>query len=213
MKTRMIFIRHGESDGNIGHYFTGNLDVPLTDKGRAQAKCAADALKDTPIDAAYASDLIRAFETGEIIAAPHGIRVIPDKGLREINGGEWEGVRFDDLDERFHEGYQTWRGDMANCRCTGGESVRELAARVKKACEAIAAREEGRTVLIATHATPIRAMQLLWQGLPVDEIGNIPWVMNASISIADFEAGVWTPIVIGSADHLAGLRTNLPGNI
>lgn len=213
MKTRMIFIRHGESEGNIGSFFTGRLNASLTERGRLQAECAAKALADVQIDAAYASDLIRARETGEIIAAPHGLTVTPCRGLSEISGGEWEGVPFEQLDQRFHEDYQAWRYDLANCRCTGGESVRELSDRMRAACEDIARRETGRTVLITTHATPIRVMQLVWQGLPLEQIDRVSWVMNASISIADFEDGAWSPVVIGAAGHLSGMETALPTNI
>jgi len=211
--TRMIFVRHGESESNLRKFFTGYTNVVLTDKGRAQAACAAKALKDVQIDAAYASDLIRAYETGEIIARGHGLTVTPEAGLREIYAGEWEGRFFTELDDLFHEDYQAWRNDMANCRCTGGESVREMAVRVKEACERIARAENGKTVLIATHATPIRIMQLLWQGLDIEDIGSITWVMNASISVVDFEDGKWTPVVIGDASHLSGMQTTLPKDI
>ncbi len=211
--TRLIFVRHGESESNVAKYFTGHMNVSLTDKGRAQAACTAKALKDMKIDAAYASDLMRAYETGEIIARDHGLTVTPEKGLREIYAGEWEGKYFVDLDELFPEDYRAWRSDMANCRCTGGESVREMAVRVREACERIARAEDGKTVLIATHATPIRIMQLIWQGLDIEDIGSITWVMNASISVVDFENGKWTSVVIGDASHLAGMQTTLPKDI
>lgn len=211
--TRLIFVRHGESESNLGKYFTGYTNVALTDRGRAQAACAAKALKDVPIDAAYASDLVRAYETGEIIAREHGLKVTPSSKLREINAGEWEGVLFTELDRLFHDDYQAWNNDMANCRCTGGESIRELAVRIRTECEAIARRENGKTVLIATHATPIRLMQLVWQGLDIEDIGKITWVMNASISVVDFEDGKWTPVVIGEASHLGDMKTELPKDI
>ena len=211
--TRMIFVRHGESESNLRKFFTGYTNVALTDKGRAQAACAAKALKDVPIDAAYASDLVRAYETGTIIAREHGLKVVPSQNLREIDGGEWEGKLFSELDELFHEDYQAWIGDLANCRCTGGESIRELEKRIRTECEAIARREEGKTVLIATHATPIRVMQLAWQNLRMEDIGTFPWVMNASISIVDFENGKWMPVVIGDASHLGDMQTALPKDI
>ncbi len=209
----MIFVRHGESESNLGKYFTGHTDVALTDKGRAQAACAARALKDVPIDAAYASDLVRAYETGSIIAREHGLKVIPNRNLREIYAGKWEGVPFSELDALFHEDYRAWTEDMANCRCTDGESIRELAVRIRTECEAIARREEGKTVLIATHATPIRVMQLVWQNLRVEDIAAISWVMNASISVVDFEDGKWSPVAIGSASHLGEMQTELPKDI
>jgi len=211
--TRMIFVRHGESQANLEAVFAGNYNPYLTERGRMQARRAAEALKDTHIDVAYASDLIRAYETGEIVAAPHGLTPIPDQGLREIFGGEWEALPFCELNEKYPEDYAVWCNDLANARPTGGESVRELSVRLKETCERIARKEEGKTVLVALHATPIRVMQLHWEGRPVDDIAEIPWVINASISIADFDGEKWTPVVIGESKHLAGLETYLPSNI
>lgn len=213
MKTRLIFIRHGESEANLRDQFAGDFDAALTERGRAQAECTAEALKDTQIDIAYASDLQRAYQTGEIIARPHGLSVIPDPGLREIRGGDWEGVTFSDIARLYPDDWACWRRDLVNSRCTCGESVMELAARIRAACERIARREEGKTVLIATHATPIRAMQTVWQGLPPEAINSVPWVSNASISIVDFENGEWTPAVIGEDGHLAALKTVLPDDV
>lgn len=103
--TRMIFVRHGESQANLEAVFAGNYNPYLTERGRMQARRAAEALKDTRIDVAYASDLIRAYETGEIVAAPHGLTPIPDQGLREIFGGEWEALPFCELNEKYPEDY------------------------------------------------------------------------------------------------------------
>ena len=201
--TRLIFVRHGESESNVAKYFTGHMNVKLTDKGRAQAACTAQALKDVKIDAAYASDLVRAYETGEIIARGHGLTVIPDAGLREIYAGKWEGVPFVDLDTLFSEDYQAWRNDMANCRCTDGESVRELSVRVREACERIARAEDGKTVLIATHWTPLRCAICHALGYPFEDIMQAPTPLNASISIFRYEDGVITPEEINITSHLS----------
>ena len=82
--TRFIFVRHGQSIGNLTGRFLGQYDGALTDLGRRQAERAAEFLRDERIDEAFASDLSRAYETGKIIAEPHGIIPVPDKALREI---------------------------------------------------------------------------------------------------------------------------------
>ena len=211
--TRLIFVRHGESESNVAKYFTGHLNVKLTDKGRAQAACTAKALESMQIDAAYASDLIRAYETGEIIARGHGLTVTPEAGLREIYAGKWEGRFFTELDDLFHEDYQAWRNDMANCRCTGGESVREMAVRVKEACERIARAEDGKTVLIATHATPIRVLLTGFMGRPIEEAAGTPWVSNASVTKLEYENGEFRIAYSDRHDHLGDLSTRLPANV
>lgn len=213
MKTRLIFVRHGESEANLRDQFAGYFDTPLTERGCAQAECTAEALKDTQIDIAYGSDLQRAYKTGEIIARPHGLSVIPAPELREICGGEWEEKTYADISRLYPDGWVCWRHDLINAQCPGGESVREFAARIIEICERIARREAGKTVLIATHATPIRIMQTIWQNKPLEAINGITWVSNASISIVDFESGEWSPVVIGEDGHLAALKTVLPDNV
>lgn len=210
--TRMIFVRHGESTGNETRRFYGHYDGELTDRGREQARMTAEYLKDVRIDKAYASDLKRAFETGEIIAAPHGLSVIPDKGLREIDAGEWEGQKFTTLIEKYSDDFGMWVNDLVNCRPTGGESVRELATRIREAVWKIAEENDGKTVLIATHATPIRSLITLWQNQPLEALNEIKWVANASVSIVNYDANsrTATPEVIGEASFMGELATRLP---
>ncbi len=185
--TKMIFVRHGQSTGNLDKRFYGHFDGALTDMGREQARRAAEYLKNTHIDVAYASDLIRAFETGKIVAEPHGLDPIPDSELRELFAGEWENMKFEDLPVRFPEGIRVWVTDIGNSHPDGGESVRDLAARISRAVWRIAKENEGKTVLIATHATPIRALACEWQGKDVVEMQNIDWVKNASVSIVNYD--------------------------
>ena len=160
--TKFLFVRHGESDGNRYRLFTGQGDLPLTELGHRQAEAAADYIVKTygnTIDAAYASDLSRAWDTGKAAADRLGLTMIPDRGLREINSGAWEGVSFADLPVRFQEDFALWMQDIGRSRCTGGESVAELSERVYAAVVRIAEENPGKTVLIATHATPIRTLQ------------------------------------------------------
>lgn len=211
----MIFVRHGQSVGNLARRFYGQTDGPLTDKGREQAKATAKYLENVHIDASYASDLCRAYETGKIIAEPHGITPIPDKELREIFAGKWEDMVFEDIAEKYPESFGIWMNDIVNSTPDGGESVRHLAERIKNEVWRIAAENDGKTVLIAIHATPIRALQCEWQGLDVEGMNSIPWVPNASVSIIDYDTASHTvkPEVIGDASFMGELVTNLPRSV
>ena len=98
MATTLIFIRHGESEANYEHRFTGQSNVfGLTERGHAQAQAAAEALNGICVDAIIASDLRRAYDTAKHVGDLRGMEVIPDEGFREIFAGKWEGERFDDL--------------------------------------------------------------------------------------------------------------------
>ena len=214
--TRFLFVRHGESDGNRYRLFTGQGDLPLTELGHRQAEAAAEYIEKqygSRIDAVYASDLARAWDTGKAAADRLGLTMIPDRGLREINSGQWEGVSFADLPVRFREDFALWMQNIGKSRCTGGESVAELSERVHAAVVRIAEANPGKTVLIATHATPIRTLQCRFAGVGLEEMQQIPWVPNASLTEAVYEDGGWTVVKIGETCYLTGITTNLPKDV
>ena len=212
--TKIIFVRHGQSIGNLNGRYLGNYDGELTELGREQARRAADFLKNEKIDFAYASDLSRAYETGAIIAEPHGLVPIKDNRLREIFAGKWENVEFTKIAELYPEEWSVWQNDAFNSRPTDGESVMELMERVTKAVWQIAAENDGKTVLVATHATPIRALMREWGEL--NALPNGPkWVSNASLTTAEYDTekhGVRV-ISVSECGYLNGLETDLPKNV
>ena len=95
--TTLIFVRHGQSQSNLEKRFTGQGNTELTKLGRMQAERTAAFLKDYPIEAVYASDLNRAMDTARPTAQMHGLEVIPDPMLREVNAGLWEEKPYDEL--------------------------------------------------------------------------------------------------------------------
>ena len=213
MKTRFIMIRHGFSVANNEKRFAGHADFPLTELGLLQAERCAEALKDEKIDAIYASDLKRAFSTAIPVAKSHGLEVIPHKGLREIYAGKWEGEIFDELSVKFPEDFNCWRTDVGHAKCTDGESVAELFDRIISTLEAISAENEGKTVCIATHATPIRVVTTASMGGSAGDMTNVPWASNASLNIFDYEDGKFTSVALSVDDHLGDLSTSLPPNV
>lgn len=213
MKTRFIMVRHGFSVANDKKCFAGNSDFELTELGRRQAEKCAEALKNEKIDAIYASDLQRAYQTAVPIAEALGLEINRSRGLREIFAGKWEGMMFDDLCVKYAESYTVWRQDIGKARCDGGESVVELSARVLSTLEGIAAVNDGKVICIATHATPIRAVCTAAAGLDVSEMAKISWVSNASISVIDYEDGRFIPVSINNSDHLGDLITVFPANV
>ena len=206
-------IRHGFSEANNHHLFAGHSDFPLTETGKLQAERCADALKDEKIDVVYTSDLSRAFETALPVAKAHNLTVIPHKGLREIFAGEWEGKSFDRLDEEYPEGFGVWKKDLGRAHPDGGESVAELFDRIIATLGEIAKEQEGKTVCIATHATPIRTVCTAAMGGGADGMKDISWTANASISLFEYENGTFTAVYTSRVDHLGEISTFLPPNV
>lgn len=212
--TRIILVRHGMSKSNENKTFTGQGNSPLNEIGLKQAELTAAYITENfEPDVIYASDLDRAFKTAQAVAKCVGKEVIPNKNLREVDAGEWDGLTFDELNERFGEEYKKFRCDIGNAVCTGGESVRALAERVTAEIRRIAEKNSGKTVVIGTHATPIRAAMCVFAHRPVEDMKDIPWVSNASVTVLDYENGEFTFERVSADEHLKELVTVLPSNV
>ena len=213
--TTLIVIRHGESEGNKGGYFTGNVNVDLTEMGRKQAQMVCEYLKDYKIDKVYSSDLDRAYETALPIAEYHGLEVEKRAGIREINGGKWERMVYADIKEKYADEYNVWLEDMGNAICVGGESVAQLSGRVDAEIKRIVAENEGKTVAVVCHGTPIRALACIWKGVDIHDMQTVPWVSNASVSVVRYENIHETPEIVlyGYTEHLKDCATFLPETV
>ena len=212
--TTVILIRHGETEANREDIFAGHLNVELMPKGVEQAqKTAQYIVENYTVDKIYASDLKRAYKTGKTLADKLGMEIIADKRFREIDAGEWDGIKFNELGDKYAEEFRIWRDDIANAKCTGGESVEDLRKRVFGAATEVAENNDGKTVVIATHATPIRVMQTYVQMGSLEKMNDIPWVSNASVSVFEYDNGKWTCKAVSMDKHLGDLVTALPSNV
>ncbi|MBQ9098220.1 MAG: histidine phosphatase family protein [Clostridia bacterium] len=204
--TRLILLRHGQSEANLKTWFAGHSDPHLTELGLEQAQRAADYLAaNEHIDLILASDLYRATETALPTARLLGLPVHPTPGFREIYAGVWEGMRFSDLIAAYPDGMKTWIHDLANARPAEGESVAELFVRVTAALDRVARENDGKTVLIATHWTPIRAMICHAMRQDHTHISDYPKPFNASIHILGYDKGTYTIEQMNVVEHLNGL--------
>ena len=143
--TTFLLVRHGETDWNRDGRWQGHADPPLNETGRRQAHAVAEQLADVPVDAIYSSDLRRAFETAEIVAARKGMTPRPMASLREVDVGSWSGLTRAEIAERF-PGMESHDGET---RDEHGARVRDELRRL------IAAHPDGR-VLLVTHGGSLR---------------------------------------------------------
>ena len=151
----LLIIRHGESEWNVEKRWQGWLDAPLTARGLQQARDRADALVRSGFAPAvvHCSDLGRAQETADVIAGALGVPTRPHPGLRERNGGDWEGFTADEIDERWPGKRQAWRrGDLMTV--PGGEDDETVLARFDEAIAS--ALESGVPTLVVTHHGVLR---------------------------------------------------------
>lgn len=212
--TTVYFVRHGESESNLITQFAGSLDMPLTEKGREQAAKTARHLQRMPITAVYASDLCRAFETGRAIATALAIPITPVRDLREIFAGHWEGKTYSELEQIFPESYGVWKNQIGLAACPEGESVAQLQRRINNCVLSIVQQHPNQAICIATHATPIRVMECIWTDTPLKDMHTIPWVSNASLTVAEYdEESNGSLLIRDFHDHLGDLFTKLAHNV
>ncbi len=169
---RFLCIRHAESTMNAEGRWQGQVDAPLSERGVGQARALAGRLSRAPAPAAgYArllcSDLLRAQQTAEPIAAALGLAVEVDKRLREADAGCWSGLLHSEIKARWPQELARYRSGDEHARAGGGgENRHEVRARVRPVLEELAHAHPGGgdTILIVTHSGVLRTIR---PGLPI----------------------------------------------
>ena len=150
--TRIVLVRHGQTEWNRVERFRGRADLPLNEVGLAQAEAAARRIAATwPASAVYSSPLKRAMETAKIIAEALDLAVQPLAGLMDIDYGEWQGLSPDEVAERYGDLYTRWLEEPHLVHIPGGESLGEVRERAMAALEEVIARHGGQTVVLVSH--------------------------------------------------------------
>jgi broad specificity phosphatase PhoE len=185
--TRVIYVRHGETDYPLDRiYCDGKEDPSLNPKGQEQARQAAEFLSKQDIAAIYASPCCRTQMTAEAIAKFHAdCRISSDEALIERNFGVWEGLYFDEIESRYPELYLEWKRNQAAFKPEGGESVYDLAERVCPVVDEMIAANAGKTVVIVSHVGPIRALIAQALEMPLARYRQLS-IDPASVSRVDY---------------------------
>ena len=186
--TKFILVRHGQSMANANGYLVGKTEAPLSPLGEKQAKAVSEyILKAYKVDVIYSSPLSRACDTVKGVSEKLSVPIIKEDKLTEFNFGKWEGLTLEEIKNSFDNGYGRWAADPGIVVPDEGESMSQLQARVVEALKEIAKKEDGKTVLIGSHSSVIRALQCYIQGLPLSKMKNTPWVVNGSIAEINYD--------------------------
>lgn len=156
--TRLLLVRHAETDTALRGRCYGRLDVALSAEGRRQAGALAAALADAPLAAVYSSPLARALDTAGPIAAGHGLEPVADDRLREIDFGDLEGLAYDDIRAARPDVFQAWMQTPTSVRFPGGESFGDLRERVLAVVRAVRERHPGEAVAVVAHGGVVRVV-------------------------------------------------------
>ena len=166
--TELILIRHGETDWNRELRFQGQVDVPLNDAGRVQARRVADRLESEPLDQLYCSDLLRTRQTAAPLADRTAHRVIELPGLREQNFGRIDGMRVADIQAQHPADWADWlRFDADHAFEGGGESTRDFYLRVQATLRQLVLAHPDQTLGVFTHGGVLDMIRRGVRGLPL----------------------------------------------
>ena len=196
--THFIFVRHGQTDWNRENRFRGRADIPLNATGLEQAQRAADALRNTPIAAIYASPLGRTMQTAQSIAQPHGLAVIPRRELLDIDYGDWQGKLPSEIDP---EQYARWCEHPEVVKITNGENLPQVRSRVMNFVDSLSGQADDRAVVLVSHDLVGKILICGLMSAPSNSIHRVQQE-NACIDRFDAENGMYLVRTTNETKHL-----------
>lgn len=203
--TTFVLLRHGETPLTPEKRFSGSggSDPELSDRGRWQAERAAEALAARgSIQAVVASPMRRTRQTAETVAGRLGLEVRYEDGLREVDFGDWEGLTFAEVRERYPDDLTTWLGS-AKAKPTGSaESFTTLTHRAGVARDKIIARYAGKTVLVVSHVSPIKTLVRLALGAPPDSMYRMELSAASICAVQYYADGNASLRLLNDTSHL-----------
>ena len=207
--TRVLAIRHGETDWNVGARIQGHTDIPLNARGLEQARRLARALEGEELHAVYSSDLARTRETARALAQARGMPLVEDAALRERHFGAFEGYTFEDIEQRWPDQSARWRRRDPGFGPEGGESLEVFYERCVAAAERFAAAHAGQTIALVAHGGVLdcwyrAAVRLDLQAPRTWQIGN------ATVSRLLWSPGGFSLVGWNDDAHLAALDEPAP---
>ena len=206
--TRILLIRHGQSQGNAERRFGGHSPTPLSELGHRQAEAAARALAHERVTAVYSSDLLRAVQTAEPLARATGLEITRTPALRERGVGLMEGLTFEEAAAAHPEEYAALlRRDFEHV-LAGGESYRQLLDRAAAELDRAVELHRGGTVALFSHTGTICILVLHLMGaLDAPHLKPV-WLSSSNCGVTRFELrsdGFVRVSAFNDTRHLAGL--------
>jgi len=182
--TAALLVRHGETPLSIEQRFNGVNDSALTERGVQQAEAIAGRLAGQRIAAVVSSPLRRTCQTADAIAGQLRLDVVEEPGLRETDFGDWDGLTFAEVRDRWPRQLEAWLADTAVAP-PGGESFDEVTARVLDARAKLCAGWPAATIVVVSHVTPIKTLVRDALGAPLSAVYRLH-ISPASVSQVDW---------------------------
>jgi len=200
--TRIILIRHGETEWNRDGRFLGWRESDLTELGRQQAGALALALRNTPLSAIYSSPSQRTVITAQAINVHHGLEIHTDPRLRELNQGQVEGLTASQIRARFPGLLERLNTDLTSVHLPGGETFDELQDRAWAALRDVMGAHPTSIVAVVAHMWTIKVIVARILGAPLSATWHFT-VAPGSLTIIGYEWGRLSVLNLNDTHHLA----------
>jgi broad specificity phosphatase PhoE len=204
----LLLVRHGETVWNQENRWQGQADIPLSEAGREQARRLAQRLRTEGrrVRAIYASDLLRAFHTAEILGEVLGVPPTPEVAWREMDIGVWSGLTTAEVIARYATEWERLRAGEDLPR-GGGETFAQFQGRIIREVERLVVKHAGEQVAIVTHGGAVRAFLLHCRGLDVSQFRQIDKIGNTGLSEVTLSANGGGAVIhsVNDVSHLDGL--------
>jgi probable phosphoglycerate mutase len=207
---RLLLVRHGETHWNREGRFQGQIDIPLNERGQAQAAAAGDFLREVPLDRAYTSSMARPRQTAEAILSqqPQPVPLTSCPGLVEIAHGEWEGCLEEEIRQGWPDLLSAWQASPHTVEMPGGETIQQVWDRSVASWQRIVAGlNDNETALVVAHDAVNKTILCYLLGLGPADI----WAVkqgNGGVSVIDYgPGGSGAPVVasLNLTSHLGGV--------
>lgn len=188
--TTIYFVRHVQAVGNLTRVFQGKTDTDISEDGRKQLQNVRERFADVALQHIYVSDLKRARLTAEAVRGGRDIPMSVELRIREIDAGVWEGQPMLELKEKYPEAMRLWNEELWNFHTEGSETMQQVYDRTGAALRDILKNSEGQTVAVVSHGCALKNMLCGALGHPIEQLMEVPWLSNGSVTRIDFDGGV-----------------------
>ncbi|MGB4439334.1 MAG: histidine phosphatase family protein [Sedimentibacter sp.] len=203
--TKIYFTRHGETEWNKQKRFQGSKNSALTEKGILAAELLSSRIEEIELDCIISSPLMRAYHTAEIVRGNKNIEIIKHDGFKEINLGDFEGMRYDEIMENCGDVLNKIEDDPFNNRYPNGENLFEFYKRVEKSFKETIDKYKDKNTLIVAHGGTIKCIESYIRNFKInkDWMGSV--VNNCSLSCIEVnENNEIKEIFYNDTEHLKG---------
>ncbi len=202
--TRLLLIRHGQTEWNRLDRLRGRSDIGLDEVGVKQAQATAERIATWQVSAVYSSPLQRAVTTAEILARRFALEIKALPGVIDIDYGEWQGLSLTEAAEKDKTLHKLWLEDPGKVKFPGGESLAQVRKRATAAINDMIPNHEGKTIVVVSHKVVCQVLLLDLLGLDDSHFWQITQDVSA-VNLLEYRDGSPSALLINDTCHLRHL--------